>query len=110
MKYPQPKGINDIVSDIEKLCVAGSEEQAMDMLLDAIEPRLRDNDFVWVNKILDAIDPDCVDVGVTLIALTITYSARTRLATRANFFDRAQVALRSKLGVERADRLLAHRN
>jgi hypothetical protein len=97
------------VHSVEELCARGDEEEAADNLLDFLEGELRVSRFDVVNATLEAIAPNDVTVGVTLVALTITSYARDHLAARADFVDRAEKAFRRKVGSARAKALLATR-
>jgi hypothetical protein len=93
----------------ERLCAAGRDREAMEQLVDVIEAKLRQDQNDYVEALLDALNPSALSPNVTVAVLTIIWYAKGDLKNWRSFFARAEGALRSKVGAERASALLATR-
>lgn len=98
-----------IVTDAERLCREGSEDEAADLMLDALEWHLRNGEFDDVDAVLVELEPARLGTAVLLVVLTITWHGRDDLLERDGFVLRAERALRERLGAARAEALLASR-
>lgn len=74
-----------------------------------VEKLLRRGAFDEVDRMLDALDLDALDSTGILSVLTITWHGKAHLTTRDAFLARAEPVLVTRLGAERAERLLKNR-
>lgn len=103
-----------LANRLEALSSEGDEEEAMSVVFDELEASLRQESFADADALLERLEPARLHPSVTLMVLTLTWHAKEAFQTRAlaarkDFVERAALALRSQLGPERAEALLADR-
>lgn len=96
-------------SQLYEFCSRGREQRAIEALLLRLEEDLHAGRFATVDDVLNRLDVHRVAPGVLVAALTITGHARAELRHRAAFVARAEQALVSALGADRAATLLTNR-
>lgn len=99
----------ELVSTMVELCAFAREQDAIELVLEELECDLRAGHFDSADALLDLLDPELLAPGVTLAALTITSHGQVNRRAREDFLERSERALRSLLGPERAEALLAPR-
>jgi len=79
------------------------------MLLVRFEALLRIEEFASVDHLLSEIEVDRLPSSVLVAALSITFGAKSVLSTRAEFLRRVEAWLRTAIGSDRTEKLLASR-
>jgi hypothetical protein len=93
----------------EFLQLASSEEEEGDFVLDIFESNLKQGYFPEVDDCLNHIEVNKLAPSTILVILTITWHGKEHQKSRENFVRRAEAALVTKVGMERAGRLLETR-
>ncbi|HWO26323.1 MAG TPA: AVAST type 1 anti-phage system protein Avs1c [Kofleriaceae bacterium] len=99
----------DFAENLVDLCVQGDEQAAVESLQVRFEAHLRSGEFGTVDQLLSAIEADRLPSSVLVAALSITFSAKSVLGARAQFLHRVEEWLRTAIGPERTEKLLANR-
>jgi len=109
---PRPSRIlrtHTFLREIYRLCSAKQEQLAVEKILRQLEANLHNNEWTAVDNVLERVDVELVAPSVLLAVMALTVPAKRDLRQRAPFVHRSSNQLRSSLGEERAERLLARR-
>lgn len=91
---------------MQMLAARGEIDAAMDHAFDTVDRWLAEARFGLCDDMLASVDESTVHEDLLVGLLTITYAARSRLTSRADFLARASKALTRRLGAPEAARSL----
>lgn len=85
--------IDQFFDRVQAFSSLGKTDSAIDEIFDFIDRLLCDGSFSDVDKVLDKVDLDKISLDIALSFLTITMAAKTKLLSRAAFFDKIHAKL-----------------